>query len=100
MAIDSKKRARTDADKPRKPRPSNGENADAGPSKPSTAPRPAPAFVSSLHRDEGDFPRGGGTSLTAFEVKQVRDEGRREADAEAALEVSARRSWSCQGSSS
>lgn len=84
MAIESKKR-NYGGDK--KPRASDRDNADAGPST-SSAPRPAPSFVSSLQKEEGDFPRGGGTSLTAFEVKQVRDEGRREADAEAAQEVS------------
>lgn len=51
-------------------------------------PRPAPSFVSSLRAEETDFPRGGGTSLTALEVKQTRAEGRREAEAEAQAEAS------------
>jgi rRNA biogenesis protein RRP5 len=51
-------------------------------SKPTTAPRPTPSFLSSLQNDETDFPRGGGSSLTALEYKQVRDEGRREAEEE------------------
>lgn len=88
MVGDNKKRSRPEgSDRAQKPRHSN---ADAGPSKagPASALRTAPSFVSSLQNDEGDFPRGGGTSLTAFEVKQVREEGRREADAEAAAEVS------------
>lgn len=53
-----------------------------------TEPRPAPAFVSTLKQEETDFPRGGGTTLTALEVKQARDEGRREAMAESQAEVS------------
>lgn len=43
---------------------------------------PAPGFKSSLLTEEVDFPRGGGSSLTAFETKQARNEGLREADAE------------------
>nr|ODN95502.1 rRNA biogenesis protein RRP5 [Cryptococcus depauperatus CBS 7855] len=43
-------------------------------------PRTAPAFTSALKEDETDFPRGGGSSLTAFEFKQVREEGRKEAE--------------------
>ena len=87
-----KKRSR-DTDGPRKPRRFEGGGGGGGESSKaastSTAPRAAPTFVSSLQNEEGDFPRGGGTSLTAFEVKQVREEGRREADAEAAAEVCA-----------
>ena len=51
------------------------------------APRPAPAFLSALREEEVDFPRGGGSSLTALELKQTRDEGLREADAEASAQV-------------
>ena len=58
-------------------------SAPAAERTPTTAPRPAPAFLSALKEDEVDFPRGGGSSLTALELKQTRDEGRREADAEA-----------------
>jgi hypothetical protein len=47
-----------------------------------------PTFVSTLKAEETDFPRGGGTSLTALEVKQTRDEGRREAEAEDRADVS------------
>ncbi|WVQ79413.1 hypothetical protein IAT38_001510 [Cryptococcus sp. DSM 104549] len=53
-----------------------------------SAPRPAPSFTSALKEDEADFPRGGGSSLTAFEYKQVREEGRREAEEEAQAEAS------------
>jgi rRNA biogenesis protein RRP5 len=53
-----------------------------------TEPRPMPTFVSTLKAEETDFPRGGGTSLTALEVKQTRDEGRREAEAEDRADVS------------
>jgi hypothetical protein len=56
--------------------------------KPTTEPRPMPTFVSTLKAEETDFPRGGGTSLTALEVKQTRDEGRREAEAEDRADVS------------
>lgn len=85
MAVESKKRSRTDpSSSSKRPRPSS-DNAAAGPSK--SAPRPAPSFTSALKADEGDFPRGGGSSLTAFELKQVREEGRREAEAELAAEV-------------
>ncbi|GMK53480.1 hypothetical protein CspeluHIS016_0100660 [Cutaneotrichosporon spelunceum] len=45
-------------------------------------PRAAPSFTSALQAEEVDFPRGGGTTLTPLEVKQVREEGRAEADAE------------------
>ncbi|KAI5448963.1 rRNA biogenesis protein rrp5 [Naganishia albida] len=57
--------------------------------KPSAAPRPV--FTSSLVADETDFPRGGGTSLTPFEYKGLREEGRREADAEIAEEKKKRK---------
>lgn len=50
--------------------------------KPSVAPRQV--FTSSLVADETDFPRGGGTTLTPFEYKGLREEGRREADTEIA----------------
>lgn len=67
----------------RTPRHSEGA-ATAGPStaKKHDEPRAAPSFVSTLKDEETDFPRGGGTSLTALEVKQTRAEGRREAEAE------------------
>ena len=55
--------------------------------KPAAAPRSAPAFLSALKEEEVDFPRGGGSSLTALELKQTRDEGRREADAETITQV-------------
>jgi rRNA biogenesis protein RRP5 len=45
-------------------------------------PAPMPSFKSSLLGEEVDFPRGGGSSLTAFETKQARNEGMREAEAE------------------
>lgn len=71
---------------------SGGPSATAGPSKVAAAPvstvRTAPSFTSALKDEETDFPRGGGTSLTALEMKQIRDEGRREADEEVAKEVS------------
>lgn len=51
---------------------------DASSKKTSSAPRPV--FTSSLVTEETDFPRGGGTSLTPFEYKGVREEGRREAE--------------------
>jgi rRNA biogenesis protein RRP5 len=72
---------------PHKARQSRDNGDNAGESSKAAAPRAAPSFVSSLQNEEGDFPRGGGTSLTAFEMKQVREEGRREADEEAAAEV-------------
>ena len=61
---------------------------DGAQPKPTTEPRPMPTFVSTLKAEETDFPRGGGTSLTALEVKQTRDEGRREAEAEDRADVS------------
>ena len=79
----------TDDSKAKKPRPST--TSDAGPSsfKPKhEEPRPTPSFVSTLKDEETDFPRGGGTSLTALEVKQTRAEGRREAETEAEQDVS------------
>jgi len=93
MAID-RKSSKGDF-KSNKPRPSA---SDAGPSssKPKhDEPRPTPSFVSTLKDEETDFPRGGGTSLTALEVKQTRAEGRREAESEAAQDVSATLSKMC-----
>ena len=55
--------------------------------KPSITPRPARSFLSALKDDETDFPRGGGSSLTPFEQRQVQAEGRREADEDAEVEV-------------
>lgn len=73
--------------KPQKRGRENGDKSSA--TKPAAAePRPAPSFVSTLKAEETDFPRGGGTSLTALEVKQTRAEGRREAEAEDRAEVS------------
>lgn len=66
---------------PSKKRQQPGSDAPA-PKKPRTEARPAPAFTSALQSEEVDFPRGGGTSLTALEVKQTRAEGARQADAE------------------
>jgi rRNA biogenesis protein RRP5 len=58
------------------------------PTRTTVEPRAMPSFVSTLKAEETDFPRGGGTSLTALEVKQTRDEGRREAEAEDRADVS------------
>ena len=41
--------------------------------------------------DEGDFPRGGGTTLTPLEYKEVRDEGRKEAEKDVEAERKKRR---------
>jgi hypothetical protein len=76
MAFETKKRSHDES--------APTGNAAAGPSK-------APRFTSALKADEGDFPRGGGTTLSAFELKQVREEGRREAEADIAAEVSSAR---------
>jgi rRNA biogenesis protein RRP5 len=70
-----------------KPRNGDREEGDK-PAKTAAEPRPMPSFVSTLRAEETDFPRGGGTSLTALEVKQTRDEGRREAEADTRAEVS------------
>jgi rRNA biogenesis protein RRP5 len=86
MAGDSK--SRTNGDNPRKPRASASGSGANTTVKKHDEPRPAPSFVSTLKNEEIDFPRGGGTSLTALEVKQTRAEGRREAEAEAAQDVS------------
>ncbi|RXK36068.1 hypothetical protein M231_06662 [Tremella mesenterica] len=69
----------------KRPRPSDSSTTT---SKPNTAPRPVPSFLSSLQNEETDFPRGGGTTLTALELKQTLQEGRREADAEVQAESS------------
>jgi rRNA biogenesis protein RRP5 len=87
MAVPPKKRtAASDAPsgikKPRVSFDPSSKPTNRPEAKPSTAPRPAPSFPSSLQSDETDFPRGGGSSLTALEYKQVRDEGRREAEDE------------------
>lgn len=78
------KKSRSSTDTPHKPSPI------AGPSKPkpSIAPRPAPSFLSALKDEDTDFPRGGGSSLTPFEQRQIQAEGRKEADAEVEAEVS------------
>jgi hypothetical protein len=49
--------------------------------------QPALPAQSLLKPEAIDFPRGGGTSLTAHEVKVSRAEGAREAKADAAREV-------------
>ncbi len=46
----------------------------------------APPATSTLISEEVDFPRGGGTSLSALEVKTLRAEATKEAD-EALFEV-------------
>jgi rRNA biogenesis protein RRP5 len=88
--------AEASSSKPKKPRASENGGAEGlaaiKKETPKSEPRAAPAFVSTLQMEETDFPRGGGTSLTALEVKQARDEGRREAQAESQAEVSARTS--------
>lgn len=53
-------------------------SSNAATTKPSNAPRPV--FSSALVADETEFPRGGGTTLTPLEHKEVREEGRREAE--------------------
>lgn len=81
MAPPSKKRSfDSPGGKSKKPRTSERPTTER---KDAPQPRAAPAFKSSLMAEEVDFPRGGGTSLTALEVKQTRAEGRAEADAEA-----------------
>lgn len=90
MAVEAKKRSHDESTHSKKRSTSGADgNAEAGPSKTKakSGPRALPSFTSTLRADEGDFPRGGGTGLTAFELKQVREEGRREADAELAAEV-------------
>jgi len=84
MAVASKQDGKN-----KRPRPSGtGRDGDEARPKPQhDQPRAAPSFVSTLQHEETDFPRGGGTSLTALEVKQTRAEGRREAEAEAAQGV-------------
>ena len=73
--------------KTKRPRPSDSTTEFKKSDKTESAPRAAPSFLSSLQSDETDFPRGGGTTLTPLEYKQVLQEGRREADAEAHAEV-------------
>ena len=50
------------------------------------ATKAAPPATSTLISEEVDFPRGGGTSLSALEVKTLRAEATKEAD-EALFEV-------------
>lgn len=73
---------------------------DGSQPKPAVEPRAMPTFVSTLKAEETDFPRGGGTSLTALEVKQTRDEGRKEAEAEDRADVSPLVSWHGQADDS
>ncbi|WWC95372.1 hypothetical protein V866_002234 [Kwoniella sp. B9012] len=82
MAIQNKKRNQPDGES------SNTKKAKTGES--SSAPRPAPAFLSALKDEETDFPRGGGSSLTPLELKQTRAEGRREAEEEARAEAASK----------
>lgn len=72
---------------PKRDRENGAKPAAAGSKAATIEPRAAPTFVSSLKAEETDFPRGGGTSLTALEVKQTKAEGRREAEAEDRAEV-------------
>lgn len=72
MAPPSKKRSQPGGDSPSAKKPRTEWEA----------PRPTPAFKSSLLIEEVDFPRGGGSALTGLEMKQARAEGMREAEAE------------------
>lgn len=80
MAI--KRQAEGSAARPtKKPRVNDDPNT-APLSKPATQSQPKQIFTSALVADEVDFPRGGGTSLKPIEYKEVRDEARKEADAD------------------
>jgi rRNA biogenesis protein RRP5 len=80
------------ADNPasRPPKRSKTDDAPDSTSKPSTS-QPRPVFTSALLADEGDFPRGGGTTLTPYELKEQRDEGRKEAEKEVGEEAKRRK---------
>ncbi|CAA7268006.1 unnamed protein product [Cyclocybe aegerita] len=58
------------------------------PKKSRTDPKSQPQPTSTLLAEEVDFPRGGGTSLTPLEVKAIRAEAVKEADAELFAEAS------------
>ncbi|KIJ46379.1 hypothetical protein M422DRAFT_66742 [Sphaerobolus stellatus SS14] len=72
------KRERDEPDVIQKPKKIKFDNGE--PVKQAAAPKPA--------ADEIDFPRGGGTELTALEYKSVRAEAMKEADAEVVFENS------------
>ncbi|WVW86696.1 hypothetical protein I302_108750 [Kwoniella bestiolae CBS 10118] len=82
MAIQGKKRNQPEGESSNTKKVKTGEG--------SSAPRPAPAFLSALKDEETDFPRGGGSSLTPLELKQTRAEGRREAEEEARAEAASK----------
>lgn len=69
----SKKRGLEEASSSQKSKKPKNQDAPA---------REVPAQASLLSAEEVDFPRGGGTSLTALEVKAARAEAVKEADAE------------------
>lgn len=74
MAV--KRSAEAPATRPfKKPRTEGEENAE----RPAST-QPKQVFTSALVADEADFPRGGGTTLTPLEYKEIREEGRQEAD--------------------
>lgn len=77
MAVQKRSREETGSRPTKK-----AKTEEAAVKKPSAAPRQV--FTSTLVADETDFPRGGGTTLTPFEYKGLREEGRREAETEIA----------------
>lgn len=74
----------------KRPLPTDQTNSTTPTDKPATS-QPRPVFTSALLADEGDFPRGGGTTLTPLEYKEVRDEGRKEAEKDVEAERKKRR---------
>ena len=70
--------------------PSGSTDTTTNNNKPASS-QPRPVFASALLADEGDFPRGGGTTLTPLEYKEVRDEGRKEAEKDVEAERKKRR---------
>ena len=92
-----KKRAAEDSSKPSKKSKPTTDKAPVQPQQPRTIPTtatqgpPTLPYKSSLVQDDVDFPRGGGSALTPFEFKEATNEARKEADADARVEVSSTR---------
>ena len=89
-----KKRSADDSSKPAHTKKAKAAVPEKQPQMPKTIPTtattgpPTLPYKSSLLTDDVDFPRGGGSTLTPYEHKEALNEARKEADADARVEVS------------
>jgi rRNA biogenesis protein RRP5 len=84
-----KKRSADDASRPAAKKSKSSSSSAPAPAAAAAASAPTSIpYKSSLVSEEVDFPRGGGSTLTPLEFKEATNEARREADADALVEVS------------